>query len=218
MSNYQTSRTPNDILTISSAIEFVLTKRFLDVQTMTIGKVLAVNEAQKTLTVQSLINYKLADGTGENPPVLYDVPYGVIQGGKAAIIIHYAVNDIVLIGFVYRSIDELKGQIADIKTRTNFVNTKLLRNHSIMDAFVIMNWGKGNTPTTYIDLSDSNGINIQSDQTINIVGSTVNLGANTGTNGIVVSNGNPQVTITTGSSAGTYPVENITISSKVKAV
>ena len=214
-----TSNTASTSFDAAATLQFLLTKNNLNFNCLAIAQVIAV-ETNGLLTVKSLTNYKLVDNTPIDPPEIYDVPFGMIRGGNCGIIIQYKVGDIVLVGFIDREITSLKydkdGNPIPIKQYT----PAIIRNHNIADAFVIMSWGNlANTsmPSTYISMNDSDGIKISSNNPINIISSTVNLGADTGVNGVITATGTPQVVITQGSSAGTYPVQNIAISTIVKA-
>ena len=161
INNLTSSVQPSELYTFAQAIEFVFKKKFMDFYCLTIAKVLSVND-NKTLVIQPLINFKLADGTSQIPPQISNVPFGIIAGGNSAIIIPYAENDIVLVGFIDREFNALK------QDNTTAITPELIRMHNIADAFVIMNWGNGKTPTTVIRMDDRNGINITSSNNINI--------------------------------------------------
>jgi hypothetical protein len=184
-----TTNQPSSILTMSQALDFAFNKKFMDFYCLTIAKVVTVNN-QDTLTVQSLINYKLADDTGLAPPKLFDVPRGIIMGGDAGIIIEYAVGDVVLVGFIDRQIDALK------QTNPTNITPQLNRLHDVADAFVIMNWSYGKLPSVFVKVTNS-GIELNSNgQPLNINSAGGNVTVNAGNGDVNVNSNNATVTAT----------------------
>ena len=130
----------------AQAVDFAIDKRQLNINTLILAEVQIVN-ADGTLTVKSLLNYKSASNQPIDPPVLFEVPQGVIQGGSAGIIIEYQVGDQVLVGFIQRDISTLKATRQQSTPQLNHM-------HSIMDGFIICCWPQS-APTVFIKVTNS---------------------------------------------------------------
>ena len=168
MDKLVTSRNPSQEMTMAQAIEFVLQKKFMDLCTMTLAQILAVNN-DNTLTVKSLLNYKSVSGQPITPPSIFNVPQGAIQGGNAGFITEYQVGDNVLVGFIQRDITSLK-------TTSTQTTPQLNRMHNIADAFVICYWGSA--PSIFVKCTSA-GIEITAPNLpVNINAQTATITAN----------------------------------------
>jgi len=182
-----TTNQPSSITTMAQALDFAFSKKFMDFCCFTIAKVVNADN-QDNLTVESLINYKLADGTGLTPPKIFNVPKGIIMGGGAGIIIEYAVNDVVLVGFIDRQIDALK------QTNPPNITPQLNRLHDVADAFVIMSWSYGQLPSVYVKVT-SDVIELNSNgQPINIISNGGDITVNARNGDLNVTGNNVNVT------------------------
>ena len=131
------SQNLNDSLSLTDALEFFILKKLLHIHTLTLAKIISINENKTRMTVQSLINNVSNDNMPHSAPLVYDVPCCSMRGGNAGLIIEYEINDNVLIGYCERQIDSIK--------RTQCAQTpSLIQTHSLEDAIIIAHWS--NTP------------------------------------------------------------------------
>lgn len=85
-------------------LDFIIARATDEMQTVSVGQVVAVNTGAKTVDVQVLVNLV----TGANTPVVHEViagrPYFRLQGGGNAIICDPVVGDIGVVVFASRDI------------------------------------------------------------------------------------------------------------------
>jgi len=132
--------------TMSDALNFFKTKMYLEINTITLAKIISVDEDRKRLTIQSLINGTDSSNKPITPPTIYDVPYSCIRGGNAGIITKYVVGDNVVVGFCQRQID--------ITKETESQSTpNLFRFFHLQDAIVLSHWSNSE-PNIYIKITN----------------------------------------------------------------
>lgn len=158
---FNATRTLTDDISLTDALEFFKTKLLQNINTLTLGKIISVDNATKRLTIQSLINGVDSKNNAIIPPYIYDVPYGTVRGGNAGVKTQYKAGDTVIVGFCQRQIESTK--------RTGKASTPaLVRFHNLADAVVLAHWGNDD-PDIYIEILD-NGITIQGlDQDIKVI-------------------------------------------------
>lgn len=132
--------------TMTDALEFFVSKKFQQINTIILGTVIDVDIPNKRLVVKSLINGVNSQNAPINPPNIYDVPYGAVRGGNAGIITHFVPGDNVIIGFCQRQIDATKNT-------GNSSTPSLFRFFSLQDAVVLSHWSN-NEPTIYLKITD----------------------------------------------------------------
>lgn len=149
---FSSSQNINDSLSLTDALEFFVLKKLLKVHTLTLAKVISVNENKTRMKVQSLINNVSNDNKPIAAPFSYDVPCGSMRGGNAGLITEYQPGDNVLIGYCERQIDAVK--------RTQSAQTpSLMQTHALEDAIIIAHWSN-TPPSVYVKITD-NEIEIQ---------------------------------------------------------
>jgi hypothetical protein len=178
LDTFNASRSLTDDISLTDALEFFKTKLLQNINTLTLGEVISVDNAAKRLTVISLINGVDSKNKAIIPPYIYDVPYGTIRGGNAGVRTQYKKGDTVIIGFCQRQIESTK--------RTGKASTPtLIRFHNLADAVVLAHWSN-DEPDIYIEILDS-GITIQGlDQDIEII-TTGKISANSSTAEVIAS-------------------------------
>lgn len=157
---FNATRTLTDDITLTDTLEFFKTKLLQNINTIILGEIIEVDNTNKRLTVQSLINGVDSKNKPIIPPVIYEVPYGTIRGGNAGLITQYKKSDNVIIGFCQRQIESTK--------RTGKRSTPaLIRFHNLADAVVLSHWSN-DEPEIFIKILE-NGITMEAKNTpINI--------------------------------------------------
>lgn len=214
MTTYNSLMDESTDKSIANVIDFAINRRLMDVNTMLLCEVLAVNGTK--LRVKSLLNYLDTKGNPIDPPIIYDVPTMMIVGGNAGVIIEYQIGDNVVVGFCQRD-------ISGVKSTQNRQNPSTYRKFSLSDGIVL---GKFSNilPTVYVKVTN-NGVEIKgpdikiiSDgtatvqaQTANIEADEVNLGNNATANVLV--KGIPFTATITNVQAGSDTVTSVITSS-----
>ncbi len=206
----KSSRNLNSDLTGIDALDFALSKLMMNTQTLTLGKIIEVNN--NLLTVQSLINYKDVDGNGLTPPKTFNVLFGKMQGGIAGLIIEPAKDDLVLIGYCQRDISETKKTGRQSTPKSN-------RTHALEDAYVINCWNL-QPPMIYVKIT-KDSIEIQAQNkpiSINTSGNATVIANTTTINGNVVLGGAGGAKVLTENTVITAPNGACTISNPATKV
>jgi len=153
----------------ANTINFCIIQKLLDVNTLTLARVISYNMSNRTCTVQQLINGLDAFSNPIPPPLQYEVPIMDIVGNGAGVEIEYAENDTVLVGFCQRDLTNIKtiweNQPDAILNKP--VNPNSLRLFNLADGIVI---GRvSNKPPTIKVKITRDGIDIVAgDKPINI--------------------------------------------------
>lgn len=147
-----TTMRPNVAYSETNTLNYAINQSLLNVNTILPCKILEINN-DNTYNIQSIINYVDASGNAVIPAIISSVPATQKRGGNAGIIIQYAVNDIVAVGFCQRDISLIKSN-----WQTDMPNS--LRKFSLADG-IILDYLSNDTPVIYISIT-STGISIVS--------------------------------------------------------
>ena len=174
--NIYASGTPTSNADLTTLLKFSFNAQMLNINTVYVGEIQSVNQADNLYSVTPIVNPLSTSGTVLNSPTVYDVPAVIIQGGVAGIIIDYQIGDIVLVGCCNRdSTTSISTQSAQ--------NPATSRKFNISDSVII---GKVPTslPSVYVHIKNDGDIILNSTGTItancttcDINATTVNLGA-----------------------------------------
>lgn len=142
-------------------LDFIIARATDEMQTVSVGQVIAVNTGAQTVDVQILVNLV----TGANTPVEHEViagrPYFRLQGGGNAIICDPVVGDIGVVVFASRD-------ITGVVTAKGAANPSSNRRFSWSDGIYLGGILNG-APTQYMQfLAAGGGINIVSPGTVAI--------------------------------------------------
>jgi len=149
---------------LENVMDFSITKKMLKINTMTLCRVVAVND--RTLDIEPLILSVDTEDNALDAPIIYDAAVSTTRGGDAGIIIEYKVGDVVIVGFCSRNIDVTKNTLKQSKPED-------ARTYDLRDAVVLGHYAL-EQPTTYIKITDG-GIEINTGK--NVVAKCNNLTA-----------------------------------------
>lgn len=131
----------------TNTIKYAINQSLLNVNTILPCEIMAINGNR--YTIQILTNYIDSTGKPSDAPTIYNVPYAVIQGGNAGVIITPIVGDAVAVGFSQRD-------ISIVKQNWKKSNPGSFRKFSVSDAIILGTLT--NTPPTINITINQDGI------------------------------------------------------------
>ncbi|MGL4897462.1 MAG: Gp138 family membrane-puncturing spike protein [Cetobacterium sp.] len=163
----------NDIYTssqLSSTIQFVISQRLLNINTMIPCEIVKIKN-DSTIDVRPLNKEVNADGTLEDPPVIFNVPVMQITGNNNLIFIELKQGDIGLVGFCHRDISSMVKQ-----KKSNKPPTK--RMFSLSDGIWIGGLFKSSSEVqNKIEIKD-NTITIDGSNDVEVLSKNITINAN----------------------------------------
>ena len=129
----------------ANTLQYIINQAIRNINTILPCKIVAVDNTKFIYTLEVLINFLDTGGEPIAPPNLFSIPILHNCGNNAGVIIEYAINDIVLVGFSQRD-------ITNFKTTHAQSNPATYRIYDLADA-IILNAYKIANPSVFVKIT-----------------------------------------------------------------